>query len=163
MRLRPELAAEVERFAGSQLSAPVLIAAHVRHPSHTVEQPDGRIAGTDAYLALVEEQVRRRGADPAGDGWRVFLGTDQERVLRRFQDAFGDQAVFYPDARRTRAAEDAAFDALSPAEQNREGHQLAEVSGYRRAIEWDRSMPDGQRRRAYDVRKLRRLGSVDLA
>ncbi len=35
---------------------------------------------------------------------------------------------------------------------------LADVSGYARAIEWDRSMPDGQTRRAYDVSKLWGLG-----
>lgn len=35
---------------------------------------------------------------------------------------------------------------------------LAEIVGYRREIVWDRTKPDGQSRRAYDVTRLRALG-----
>lgn len=35
---------------------------------------------------------------------------------------------------------------------------IAEIVGYRREILWDRSKPDGQLRRAYDVSRLRALG-----
>ena len=35
---------------------------------------------------------------------------------------------------------------------------LAEIVGYRREIVWDRTKPDGQLRRAYDVSRLRALG-----
>ena len=124
VRLRPELADEIERFAATNLAAPVLIAAHVRHPSHTVEQPGRQIAHTEAYIDRVRAEVKKRGADPNGTGWAVFVATDQDRVLRRFQAEFGERAVFYPDARRTRDDEDAAFDALTPEQQNRDGHQL---------------------------------------
>jgi hypothetical protein len=142
VRLRAELAAEIEAFAGAHLAAPIRIAAHVRHPSHTVEQPDGRIAHTEAYIDRVQDEVRRRGGDPAGDGWIVFVATDQTRVLDRFREAFGARAVFYPDARRTRADEDAAFDALSPVERNRDGHQLqhlvaADRSGWNWRMAWE--------------------------
>ncbi len=124
VRLRPELQAEIDAFAAAHLATPVLIAAHVRHPSHTVEQPGGRIAHTETYIERVRDEVRKRGADPNGPGWAVFVATDQDRVLHRFRAEFGDRAVFYPEARRTRADEDAAFDALTPEQQNREGHQL---------------------------------------
>lgn len=142
VHLRQELAAEIERFATAFLAVPVRIAAHVRHPSHTVEQPGHRIAHTEAYIARVRDEVRRRGADPDGEGWAVFVATDQARVLDRFRAAFGARAVFYPEARRTRADEDAAFDALSAAEQNRDGHQLqhlvaADRSGWHWRMAWE--------------------------
>ena len=35
---------------------------------------------------------------------------------------------------------------------------IAEVSGYRGRVEWDRSKPDGQKLRAYDVSRLEELG-----
>lgn len=35
---------------------------------------------------------------------------------------------------------------------------IADIAGYRREIVWDRSKPDGQLRRAYDVSRLRALG-----
>ncbi len=35
---------------------------------------------------------------------------------------------------------------------------IRDVSGYRRPIDWDRTKPDGQKLRAYEVSKLRELG-----
>ena len=142
IHLRPALAAEIDAFAAAHLHKPVRIAAHVRHPSHTVEQPDGRIAGTEAFIERVRDELRRRRVDPASDAWVVFVATDQDRVLHRFRDAFGERAVSYPDARRTRSAEDAAFDALGPAERNRDGHQLqhlvaADPAGWSWRMAWE--------------------------
>ena len=101
-----------------------MVAAHVRHPSHTVEQPDAKIAHTEAYVARIYEVIRRRGLDPSDPGWGVFLATDQERVVERFRAEFGDRVCCFGDVRRTRADEDAAYDALPSDEKNREGHQL---------------------------------------
>ncbi len=124
VRLRPELAVEVEHFVAARLDRPFRVAAHVRHPSHTVEQPGALIAHADGYVERIRAVLRERGIDPEGPGWGVFLATDQERVVRRFREAFGARVACFDDVRRTRADEDAAFDALSPAEQNRDGHQL---------------------------------------
>ncbi len=124
VHLRPELSAEIEAFAARHLGAPCLIGAHVRHPSHTVEQPGAVIAHTEAYITAIHDQVRARGVDIDGPDWAVFLATDQEKVVRRFRAAFGDRVCCYDDVRRTRADEDAAFDALSADEKNSEGHQL---------------------------------------
>lgn len=142
VRLRPEHQAEIDAFTAAHLTAPILIAAHVRHPSHTVEQPTGQIAGTDLYIEQVRTAVRRRGGDPAGPGWTVFVATDQDRVLHQFRAAFGERAVFFPDARRTRADEDVTFDALSLAEQNQDGHQLqhlvaADRAGWSWRMAWE--------------------------
>ena len=142
VHLRPELADEIDVFMAAHLAVPVRIAAHVRHPSHTIEQPGGRIAHADAYIERVRAELFRRGVDPAGDGWAVFVATDQDRVLDRFRAAFGARAVFYPEARRTRADEDAAFDALAPAAQNRDGHQLqhlvaADRAGWHWRLAWE--------------------------
>jgi len=35
---------------------------------------------------------------------------------------------------------------------------ISDASGYKREIEWDRTKPDGQKLRAYDVSKLKALG-----
>ena len=142
VQLRPELAAEIDAFAAARLRAPCLIGAHVRHPSHTVEQPGAVIAHTEAYIDAIHDQLRHRGVAIDGPGWAVFLATDQEKVVRRFQHAFGDRLAYYPDVRRTRADEDAAFDALSAAEQNRDGHQLqhlvaADPSNWSARMAWE--------------------------
>ena len=125
VRLRPELFQEVEVFVQENLArSEVVVGAHVRHPSHTSEQPNAAIAHTEAYIEGVRAQLRQRGVDPVGSDWTVFLATDQERVVSRFREAFGNRVACYEDVRRTRSTEDAAFDALTPDQQNQDGHQL---------------------------------------
>jgi hypothetical protein len=124
IRLQPALQAEIDCFAQQHLNRRFRIAAHVRHPSHTVEQPNAEIAHTAAYIARIYELLAERGIDRDGDDWGVFLATDQDRVVMQFRAEFGNRVVCFDDVRRTRAAEDAAFEALSFEEQNQEGHQL---------------------------------------
>lgn len=124
VRLRPPLREEEDDFARRHLDHPFQIAAHVRHPSHTVEQPGAAIAHEDAYIARIYAAVKARGLDVAGPDWGVFLATDQDRVVTHFEAEFGSRLSFYKDVRRTRSAEDAAFDALPPEQKNQEGHQL---------------------------------------
>jgi len=124
VRLRAPLLAEINEFAQRYLGRSFMVAAHVRHPSHTVEQPSGLIADNEAYIAAIYAAVRARNLDLTGPDWGVFLATDQERVVHRFREEFGDRVSTYSDVRRTRAAEDVVFDALSTEEKNRDGYQL---------------------------------------
>jgi hypothetical protein len=124
VQLQPRLLAQVTDFAEQHLSRPLMIAAHVRHPSHTVEQPGAVIAHEDAYIAAIHAAVRARGLAPDSPDWGVFLATDQEKVVQRFAREFGDRLACYSDVRRTTAAEDGAFHALSEDEKKQDGHQL---------------------------------------
>lgn len=133
VHLRPELEAEVGRFVEVNLRKRVLIAAHVRHPSHTVEQPGSVIAHTDTYIRAVRRQLLQSGISGDDADWTVFLATDQERTVVQFREAFGDHVACYDDVRRTRPTEDAAFHALAPEEQNKEGHQLQHLVAADRA------------------------------
>ena len=133
VRLLPELAGEIEQFAAANLTAPLLIAAHVRHPSHTVEQPGEVIAHTDAYIAAIRAQVEGRGVDISSPDWAIFLATDQDRVVERFREVYGRRVAYYGDVRRTHAHEDAKFDALSGLERNRDGYQLQHLVAADRA------------------------------
>ena len=53
--------------------------------------------------------------------------------MHRFQAEFGDRLACHGDVRRTRAVEDAAFNALSPKEKNQEGYQLQHLVAANRA------------------------------
>ena len=97
VHLLPELSEEIEQFTLAHLNAPFLIAAHIRHPSHTVEQPGAAIAHTEAYIAAIRAQVEKRGLDIAGPDWAVFLATDQEHVVQRFRDEYGARVAYYSD------------------------------------------------------------------
>lgn len=124
IRLRASLADSIDQFAAAHFTGRFVIGAHVRHPSHTVEQPGAVIAHDDAYITRIRAILAERGLTHDTGSWVVFLATDQDRVVRRFTDEFGANAVFLTDVRRTREAEDQAFDRLSDEEKHGDGHQL---------------------------------------
>lgn len=124
IHMRPELEAEIEAFTQRHFAGRYMVAAHVRHPAHVIEQPGSSIAQTQTYIDRIAAELRRRGIDPAGSDWGVFLATDQGMVVNQFLDAYGDRVCWYPDVRRTTAEEHAAFEALSPEEKRRDGSQV---------------------------------------
>jgi glycosyltransferase involved in cell wall biosynthesis len=124
VRLLPGRKSEIDGFVSEHLEGRPTVAAHVRHPSHVIEQPGGVIAAQQRYVDEVRDSLAQRGIDEATPDWRVFLATDQERVVDLFRDHFGDHVVFHDGVDRTPRAVDEAFDRLDPAEQAREGHQF---------------------------------------
>ena len=124
VHMRPELEAEIEAFTQRHFAGRYMVAAHVRHPAHVIEQPGGSIAQTQTYIDRIATELRRRGIDPTSSDWGVFLATDQGVVVSQFLDAYGGRVCWYPDVRRTTAEEQAAFEALSPEEKQREGRQV---------------------------------------
>jgi hypothetical protein len=137
IRLRPALQADIDGFSDQHFQGRYVIGAHVRHPSHTIEQPGAKIAHEDAYLRRIHAELARR----APDRWTVFLATDQDRVVDRFRAEFGDNLACLTGVRRTRAAEDAAYNRLSEAEKGQEGHQLQHLVAADRA-NWSVSMAE---------------------
>ena len=125
IRLRPSLQAQVDAFSAQHFDGRFVIAAHVRHPSHTTEQPGAVIAHQDAYIRRIYAELARRGL--GSDGWTVFLATDQDRVVNRFKAEFGERLAWLHDVRRTSDQEDQVFDQLSPGERNVDGYQLQHV------------------------------------
>jgi Glycosyl transferases group 1 len=124
VRLRPELAAELKETLAAQADGRFMISAHVKHPSHGLEQPGQRIAGGDRYISAVRAALTERGIREASDDWTLFVATDQDRVVARFADEFGPHVFCFKDVSRIEPEVDASFDALSPDEQLRIGHQL---------------------------------------
>ena len=120
IRLRPRLQAEIDSFRARHFDGRFVIGAHVRHPSHTIEQPGAVIAHEDAYIGRIRAEVARRGLKD----WAVFLATDQDRVVQRFRTEFGDRVACLEGVRRTVAAEDAAYDRLPDSEKGKLGWQL---------------------------------------
>lgn len=124
IRLNPKLSSEIKAFSERNFGDRFVVAAHVRHPSHLIEQPGKQVAATDYYIDEVRNQLARRGHREMDDSWRVFLATDQEHVTKRFVDSFGDRVSFFTDVRRTKAEEDSAYSAGSAETQ---GHQVQHI------------------------------------
>lgn len=118
-----ELRAEVDAMAES-FKGRFMVAAHVRHPSHVIEQATGQLPASAAYFARIVGQVGARGLDVESGAWGVFLATDQAHVISEFQERFGERVAVFGDVRRTTMADDAAFEALPDDEKHRLGHQV---------------------------------------
>ncbi|MFC0400946.1 glycosyltransferase [Paraburkholderia rhizosphaerae] len=124
VHLRDEYRNEVDEFCARHFAGKFVIAAHVKHPSHALEQPDAKIAHVQAYVEKVRQELSARGIDEASPEWAVFLATDQDRVVARFRNEFGGKLVCYTDVRRTTEAEDARYDKIEGDRRRDEGFQV---------------------------------------
>ncbi|WP_024287614.1 glycosyltransferase [Cellulomonas sp. KRMCY2] len=127
IRLRQPLQAELDGFLHRNRDGRFLVAAHIKHPSHAVEQPDGTIADRHAYVELVRQAVAERGISEASDDWAVFLATEQERVVELFREEFGDHVIQFADVQRIPSETDSRFDELRADEKLADGHQLQHI------------------------------------
>lgn len=142
IHLRREYAMEIDAFTESKFGDRFMLAVHVRHPSHSIEQPGFAMAQTQSYINRVRTELVRRGIPVQDDNWGVFLATDQERVVEQFREAFGDHLVYFEDVRRTRSAEDEAFEALAADERTYEGYQVqhlvaSDPEGWSTRMAWE--------------------------
>ncbi|WP_165832235.1 glycosyltransferase [Caulobacter radicis] len=125
IRLHPELAAEIDRFAADLPTDGVLLGAHVRHPSHAIEQPGEGMAHTESYIQALKAQIRDKQLEKKGaPDWKIFLATDQESVVRRFAEEFGDRACWFTSVERTKEADDAKLMGGGAELQRVQGHQV---------------------------------------
>lgn len=124
VRLKAPLRAEIDEFLAKYRNDRFLVAAHIKHPSHAVEQPDGTMADRHTYIDLVRQSLAERGIRENSDDWAVFLATEQERVVELFREEFGDHVLQFTDVQRIPTEVDQRFDALPAQERASDGHQL---------------------------------------
>jgi len=141
VRLIPEYQLQVDELR-ERIGSRFTVAAHVKHPSHSIEQPGGVMAERHQYVTEVRDALRRRGISEESDDWAVFIATDQERVVRLFNDEFGDHVLQMDDVTRISLETDSLYDELSDDERSVEGHQLqhlmaADTSSWSTRLAWE--------------------------
>jgi glycosyltransferase involved in cell wall biosynthesis len=141
VRLVPEYQTQIDDLR-ERLSSKFTIAAHVKHPSHSIEQPGGIMAERHQYVTEVREALKRRGINESSDDWGVFVATDQQRVVQLFSDEFGDHVIHMDDVTRISLETDSEFDSLPAEERSKEGHQLqhlmaADSSAWSTRLAWE--------------------------
>ena len=124
VHLKPELRAELDSRITKGFDDRFVVAAHVKHPSHAIEQPGQAIAGVEEYLSEVRRALSTRGIAESSDDWRVFVATDQERVVAKFMEEFGDRVVQFDDVSRVTLDQQDDYDNLDEEEKIKEGYQL---------------------------------------
>lgn len=127
VRLLPPYRQHIDEFLATNRHGRFLVAAHVKHPSHAIEQPGGAMASRERYVDLVRGVLREKGIRESSDDWAVFVATEQERVTTLFAQEFGDHVIAFDDVARIPAERDQAFDELPEHERTAEGHQLQHI------------------------------------
>ncbi len=122
--MRPDLTDSVNALLDERVDSRRLLAAHVKHPSHIIEQPTELMASHTAYFDDIHQYLRDHAIEAPSDSWRIFLGTDQEATVSAFESEFGDHVVTFGDARRTTATEDTRYVATAGDERGMVGFQV---------------------------------------
>ncbi len=125
VRLLPGPQQDVVDLLEPRVGERVLLAAHVKHPSHVIEQPNELLAANEQYFREIERVLEERRVARQSDEWRLFLATDQERVIAEFEAEYGEHLVWFPEARRTTSTDDERYQrAASQGEEVALGYQV---------------------------------------
>jgi hypothetical protein len=116
----------VDAFYEKNLRGYTVISAHIRHPSHGIEQPGSRMPTVELFCELIQQLLSEKQL--SRHKTKIFLATDQETVVDVVKERFEEMLVCSPDAARTSKAHDEKFNKLSHDEKMREGHQIQHLT-----------------------------------
>lgn len=126
VKLRSELQNKIDALYCSYLKGFQVISAHIRHPSHGIEQPGARMPTVDLYCEKIRYLQSLYGLTSSNS--KIFLATDQHTVVERLKEEFGDMLVYSSDVARTTKQDDNKFHSLSKKEQMQEGFQIQHLT-----------------------------------
>lgn len=139
VRLQDHLQRKIDTIYEANLNGFKVISAHIRHPSHGIEQPGAKIPTVDLYCSLIRDLQGREGLDKFNS--RIFLATDQDSVVEQMKLEFGEMVVYSADAARTTKSDDALFNSLSQCDKMREGFQIQHLTASNPA-NWSTTMAE---------------------
>jgi hypothetical protein len=131
IKLRDDIQNEIDRFSRDHFDDYYVISAHVRHPSHSIEQPGGRIPTLELYKQHLDRLIlaaEEKQSLPV----RIFIATDQDSVIAYFAQSYGQRVVFY-QATRVTLEQSKAFDALDEQAKKQEGFQIQHLMASERS------------------------------
>lgn len=126
IRLLDPIQARIDEIYNRHLKGYRVISAHIRHPSHGIEQPGSRMPTVELYCDLIRQLMGREGLTAYNT--KIFLATDQDNVVEQIKAEFGAMVVYSSEASRTTKDQDAHFSSLSPDERMQEGFQIQHLT-----------------------------------
>jgi glycosyltransferase involved in cell wall biosynthesis len=126
INLRPKLQKTIDDYFRDHMEDHKIVSAHVRHPSHGLEQPGDRMPTVELYCEKIRKLMSKNGLTKANA--RIFLATDQNSVVEYFKKEFGDLVIFSPDAPRTSEQQDRDYQSRRGGELLKEGHQIQHIT-----------------------------------
>lgn len=125
IHLNATLEGFIQSFRKKHFEGCHIIAAHVRHPSHSIEQPSGRLPTVALFQKIIDREIaksKREHALPI----KVFIATDQASVIQFFEKVYGVDLIKV-DVTRTNLEHDKVFNGLSKSEKKQEGFQIQHI------------------------------------
>ena len=95
IRIKPHIQEKVEQTYSRYLAGTYCIGVHIRNDAHKGEQPDGQMPPLEHYMAEIKHIISSRK-----EAVKIFLATDVEEYVARFQDVFAEKVFTQKDVSR---------------------------------------------------------------
>jgi glycosyltransferase involved in cell wall biosynthesis len=122
IKVLPHIKERADKFAAENFRGKVVIAAHVRHPSHSMEQPGGRLPTVELFKEKIDQIIASQNLQE--DKFVIFIATDQDSVVDYFRQHYPKNLVHVAGVKRVTKEDDKVYQGLNEKEQNKEGHQI---------------------------------------
>lgn len=123
--LKDDLNSEIEDFAKTNFDDYFVVSAHIRHPSHSMEQPSGRLPTVEVFKEHIERELKT-ARESQKKPLRLFIASDQESVIEYFRIHFPEIIVTTHASRATKM-HDAIFEKADAIEKQKEGYQIQHI------------------------------------
>lgn len=120
--LRNDLQHYITEFKKNNFDGYYVISAHIRHPSHGMEQPNGRIPTAEVFKENIEKQIEII-SKVQNKPIRLFIASDQDSVINYFTRYFGD-ILITTFAKRVTEENDKQYENTYSSEKQKEGFQI---------------------------------------
>ena len=125
INLRDDLQRKIKSFIREKFEDHYVISAHIRHPSHSMEQPGGRIPTVDVFKEIIDKQIEK-ASSVQDKPIKLFIASDQDSVIDYFRGYYPDILVT-THARRSSAEHDRVYQSANDSEKQKEGYQIQHI------------------------------------
>ena len=123
--LRKDLQQSIDTFIEHNFDGYFVISAHIRHPSHSIEQPGGRLPTVEVFKEIIDQQISIVSKSQE-KLVRLFIATDQYSVIEYFRQFYND-IMITTHATRATAEHDLAFNRANRSEEQIQGFQIQHI------------------------------------
>lgn len=125
IKLLPELQEKIDQFIAKNFSGNYIIAAHIRHPSHSMEQMRGSSPTLEMFQAFIDKHLAIAIAEQSKPV-KIFIATDQDSVISYFYATYSDRLIT-THATRTSSTHDQIYQNSKETEKLQEGFQIQHI------------------------------------
>lgn len=140
IRLRNDLQFKIDDFYNKNLKDSFVIGAHIRHPSHIIEQPGLKMPSLEVFKKHIDKQLKI-AKKIQSKIIKIFIATDQDSVITFFKKYYPKILITNHDSSRTNESQDSHFNSLVGKSKNKEGFQILHIIASNKNL-WSKKMAE---------------------